>query len=264
VTYGVVFQDKLKDFAFWGICDMDMVWGHIRTFYTDGLLSEYDILTSSRGAINGQCTLFRNTPHVNNLFWEVPHVKDILQHTIYCGLDEVRIDGTARKEEQAGKLKTLRRQLLAAETWDYWEEASELLELKEKGSLADYPRIMGPCRWEAGRVFHIASGKEMVLCHFLWGKKLYAKRAWSYPYWNVYMTGWEMNGRDIVMIFKPGQTRARWIHYLTTRWGALVWNGSVEAVRNLWNLRQLREALKRKCPWLNPLYEIIFRKKVDR
>lgn len=264
VTYGVVFQDKLKDFAFWGMCDLDLVWGHIRTFYTDALLSEYDILTSSRCAINGQCTLFRNVPHVNNLFLKVPNIRDIMQHPTYCGLDEVRINETALKEEKAGTLKTLRRQLLAAETWDFWEEASELMELNEKGSLDHYPRLIGPCRWEAGRVFHTASQKEMVLCHFLWGKKSYAKHARSYPYWDKSMTGWEMNRYDIVMLFKPGQTRARAIHYLATRWGATTWNTVMQPMRDLWNFREMREWLKRKCPWLIPLYEKIFKKQVNR
>lgn len=264
VTYGVVFQEKLKDFAFWGMCDLDMVWGHLRTFYTDALLSEYDILTSSRCAINGQCTLFRNVPHINNLFLMVPNVKEILQHPTYCGLDEIRINEAALKEEKAGALKMLQRQILAAETWDSWEETSEVMELNEKGSLVHYPRLIGPCRWEAGKVVHMESGKEMVLCHFLWGKKFYAKHARSYPYWDASMVGWEMNGHEIVMLFKPGQTRARWIHYLTTRWGATTWNVITRPVRNLWNLRQLREVLKHKCPWLIPLYEKIFRKQVDR
>jgi hypothetical protein len=264
VTYGVVFQDKLKDFAFWGMCDLDMVWGHIRTFYTDALLSEYDILTSSRCSINGQCTLFRNTPHVNNLFLKIPNVRDLMQHPRYCGLDEVRINETALKEEKAGTLKTLRRQLLTAETWDFWEEASELMEFNEKGSLVHYPRLIGSCRWEAGRVFHIASGKEMVLFHFLWGKKPYAKHGRSYPYWDKYMIGWEMNRYDIVMLFKPGQTRVRLIHYLTTRWGATTWNVMMQPVRDFWNFREMREWLKRKCPWMIPLYEKIFKKQVNK
>jgi len=264
IAYGFVFQDQLKDFAFWGLCDLDMVWGHIRTFYTDALLSEYDILTSSRGGINGQCTLFRNVPHINSLFLKVPNVKEILQHPTYCGLEEVRIDQVALEEEKAGTLKTLRRQLLAAETWNYWEEATELKELQEKGSLEHYPRLIGPCSWEAGRVFHIASGKELVLCHFLFGKQFYVKHAWSYPYWDTSMTGWEMNGRDIVMHFKPGQTRAIWIHYLTTRWGAATWNSIKHLAGNLWKWRKLRELLKRKCPWLIPCYEKIFQKRVTR
>lgn len=261
VTYGVVFKDKLKDFAFWGMCDLDMVWGHLRTFYTDDLLSQYDILTSSRGAINGQCTLFRNVDHVNNLFLKIPNAKGILEHPNYCGLDEVRMNETAVKEEKAGTLKTLRRQMLAAETWDFWEEASELLELKEKGSLADYPRLIGDCRWEAGRVFHLASGKEMVLCHFLWGKKPYAKHAWSYPYWPASMLGWEMNGQQIVMQFKPDQTRARWIYYLTTRLGATTWHTLVQAWLDLWSWRKWSDFVKRKCPWMVPLYRKILGKK---
>lgn len=260
VTFGLVFQDELKDFEFWGMCDLDMVWGHIRTFYTDDLLSEYDVLTSSHYAINGQCTLFRNVPHVNNLFLKVPNALEILQHGTYCGLDEVRINEAAFEEEKAGKLKTLRRRLMVSETWNFWEDASEHKELKEKGTLDHFPRLLGPCRWEDGRVFHCATGKEMVLHHFLFWKKYYTGHAWFYPFWNASMTGWEMNERDIVMHFKPGQTRARWIHYLTTRLGATTWK---RIMRAIWDLWQLRKQVKKKCPWLIPIYEKISGRKVD-
>ncbi len=249
VTYGLAFQDKLKDFDFWGWCDLDMVWGHIRTFYTDDLLSQYDILTSSHYSINGQCTLFRNVAHVNNLFRKVPDVFDILKQESWWGLDELRLNEIALEEEKAGRLKTLRRQLQVSESWNFWEDAAEHFELKEKGTLEHFPRMLAPCRWEQGRVYHCATGKEMVLHHFLLWKREYPRNARWYPYWNASMTGWEMNEDDILMHFKPGRAGARWLHYFMTRFGVATLNRIGRVIGRCWkSLRPSGKSARVKNP----------------
>ena len=42
VAYGEIFQDYIKGYDFWGHCDMDMIFGDIRHFITDEILSKYD------------------------------------------------------------------------------------------------------------------------------------------------------------------------------------------------------------------------------
>lgn len=41
-AYGEIFADELKDYDFWGHCDIDLVWGNIRKFYTDAVLGQYE------------------------------------------------------------------------------------------------------------------------------------------------------------------------------------------------------------------------------
>jgi hypothetical protein len=244
ITMGSSFRDVLQGYDFWGMCDLDMAWGQIRDFYPDELLAQYDILTSSRRAINGQCTLFRNVPQVNELFWEELGALEILMDPASRNFSELGIDRTARAEERAGHLRTLRRRLHVSETWNDWEETAERLELEEKGSLADLPRLIGTCRWEEGRVFHNASGAEMVFCHWLFAKDLYAERARAYLFWPDSMLGWEMNERDIVMRFKRGHLLARLRYFLTLRLG---WVTRYHLLRFE---RRLRRFVKNRFPWL--------------
>lgn len=58
-AYGEIFSDELKGYDFWGDCDVDLVWGNIRKFYTDELLSKYEKI-----GFNGHSMLFKNTPEV--------------------------------------------------------------------------------------------------------------------------------------------------------------------------------------------------------
>ncbi len=67
-TYGEVFAEYLKEYDFWGYCDVDLIWGDIRKFITDDVLNRYDRIYT-----RGHCTLYRNTPEVNALYRTLPH-----------------------------------------------------------------------------------------------------------------------------------------------------------------------------------------------
>lgn len=68
VFSGVLFDELLKDADFWGITNMDVVYGRLSTFFTDEVLSNCDIFSDDVNAINGVFSLFRNTPFVNKLY----------------------------------------------------------------------------------------------------------------------------------------------------------------------------------------------------
>lgn len=58
-AYGEIFEKELAGYDFWGDCDVDLVWGNIRKFYTDQLLEKYEKI-----GFNGHSMLFKNTPEV--------------------------------------------------------------------------------------------------------------------------------------------------------------------------------------------------------
>ena len=63
-AYGDIFQDYIAGYDYWGYCDVDLIWGNIRKFLTDDLLSKnYDRLFSL-----GHCTLYRNADDNNSIY----------------------------------------------------------------------------------------------------------------------------------------------------------------------------------------------------
>ncbi len=60
VAYGDIFHEYLKDFDFWGYCDIDLLWGNIRRFYTSEMLQKYEKIGNQ-----GHATIYRNNPEVN-------------------------------------------------------------------------------------------------------------------------------------------------------------------------------------------------------
>ena len=62
-AYGLIFEDYLKEYNFWGHCDIDQIFGTIKNFVTDEILNNYDKINK-----NGHFSLYRNTIEMNNLF----------------------------------------------------------------------------------------------------------------------------------------------------------------------------------------------------
>lgn len=66
IAYGEIFAKELEGYDFWGNCDVDLMWGDIRKFYTDELLEKYDKI-----GFLAHSTLYRNTPEVNLRYREI-------------------------------------------------------------------------------------------------------------------------------------------------------------------------------------------------
>lgn len=61
--FGLGYQEYLKDYDFWGYCDIDLVFGNIRHFITDEKLEKYD-----RFYQYGHLSIFRNVDRINRLY----------------------------------------------------------------------------------------------------------------------------------------------------------------------------------------------------
>lgn len=62
-AYGYIFEKYIKKYDFWGFGDIDLVYGNIRTFYTDEILDNYKIISGQ-----GHLTLYENSEFCNTFF----------------------------------------------------------------------------------------------------------------------------------------------------------------------------------------------------
>lgn len=65
-VYGIIFEDYLHGYDYWGYCDMDMIFGDLNFFFKKYRLDLYDKFQSV-----GHLTLMRNTKE-NNLRYKLP------------------------------------------------------------------------------------------------------------------------------------------------------------------------------------------------
>lgn len=66
--FGVLYDDILKEYDFWGHTDPDCVYGRIDRWMSDEFLSDTDIFGNDPGDICGMFSLYRNCEEVNTLF----------------------------------------------------------------------------------------------------------------------------------------------------------------------------------------------------
>ena len=83
--YGVIFEDYLQESDFWGMCDMDMIFGDLSKFITPELLENFDKIYQL-----GHLTLYRNSYEVNHSF-EMPGFREwteVIHTEKHCKLCE--------------------------------------------------------------------------------------------------------------------------------------------------------------------------------
>lgn len=69
-AYGYIFSDYIKEYDFWGYCDIDMIFGRIANFINKNLLEEYDKI----GHL-GHLSLYKNKLDINTMFLKASHGK---------------------------------------------------------------------------------------------------------------------------------------------------------------------------------------------
>ncbi|GGB11592.1 DUF6625 family protein [Puia dinghuensis] len=87
-AFGLLFSEELHHYDFWGHGDIDMIYGDIRSFVTDEITDNYDVIAVRNEYITGFFSLFRNKALFNTLFQNSRDYPAVLQTTGYLGFDE--------------------------------------------------------------------------------------------------------------------------------------------------------------------------------
>lgn len=75
--YGYIFEEYLKDFRFWGHCDVDTIMGNLGKWLTDEFLDNFDKLFCL-----GHMTIYRNTSENNRVFMTNYKGRDVYKEAL--------------------------------------------------------------------------------------------------------------------------------------------------------------------------------------
>ena len=153
-AYGAIFNEYVKEYDFWGFCDMDIIWGDIRAFITDEVLENYDIISSRKEAISGHFNLFRNTLEINQLYKQVPNYKKLFEETKFKWFDEEKLTCFLKQNQFDFKI--------------FW---STILLNQERGRDSHQEYHLDRWLWENGKMINTFSNKEVMYLHFINWKK---------------------------------------------------------------------------------------------
>jgi hypothetical protein len=154
-TYGLLFEEYLVGFDFWGFCDIDVIWGRFSGFITAEILRDFDVITTRKGLIAGHLCLLRNTPACRSLCLRHLNFRFVMSQEAYCWFDEKQFSDLVTEEVGHGRLRA------------YWPEYL----LNYARPVCDRPSILSwwdRYRWENGALFSESEGgREILYLHFM-------------------------------------------------------------------------------------------------
>ena len=161
-AYGEILAEYIKGYDFWGHCDIDLIWGDIRKFYTNEVLSAYDKI-----GWRGHSTLYRNTPEINRRY----RLKVGGQDLFFAEAQSKRVLGF----DEEGMM-----QIYDSNGWDYYRKVDFAhpsannynFRLKHLPESEEYKNKSQLFRWKNGKLYRIyvhnneLKEEEFMYLHF--------------------------------------------------------------------------------------------------
>lgn len=166
-AFGVIFDDYLMEAGFWGYVEVDMIYGHIRSFITPALLEQFDVITSRPEFITGHFTLFRNDAVTNTLFTTCVDYPQVFTNPKHYSWSECNfiwthlLDGyplETAKTEVESITHVVHRAAKEGRTRAYFPHlVRERIDLKKMKWLL---------HWDNGRLYDVDGDEEIMYFHF--------------------------------------------------------------------------------------------------
>ncbi len=86
-AYGLVHEEDIKGFDYFGFGDIDLIYGDIRKFYNDDVLN-YNIISTDNRRVTGHLTLLKNNELMRNSFRKIKNWRSLLESPQHQHLDE--------------------------------------------------------------------------------------------------------------------------------------------------------------------------------
>lgn len=167
-AYGFLFPEIIKGYDFWGHSDLDIIYGDIREFLNDEMLTQYDFVSLRHDYTTGCFCLYRNNEKINTFFMRSKDYKLVMSNSPHYCFDECNF---AWDELQAGKsildLKT------EIESFTHLMKAAELTsEIRVHFDFILMEGKTGRIVFDNGKIIY-KKKFEAILFHLFWLKKLY-------------------------------------------------------------------------------------------
>jgi hypothetical protein len=164
-AYGWIFSDLIEVYDFWGYCDIDLVFGNIRSLITTDILNRYEVVTARREYIAGFFSLFRNNKKINTLFKRSKDYRKAFQDPAFYDFDECNWEWGPLLDGK--KIWELRSEV---------ESITHIIKHAERaGEIAVFWHTMeshpGKLVWDRGALLN-SKGQQLLLCHFIFFKQL--------------------------------------------------------------------------------------------
>jgi len=99
ITFGVMFEEYLKDYKYWGHGDIDVIYGNLGKFLAPIISYEYDIISLAYNRLTGHLGLLKNVPEVINKYQLLENFKGLLEDPYMKWVSEYSFSNLFKRRE---------------------------------------------------------------------------------------------------------------------------------------------------------------------
>ena len=162
-SFPIVFDEYLKDYEYWGHCDLDIIWGDIKKFLGMNYIWDYDIISADCRRLCGPFCLFKNNEKTNLIYKKIDNYIDGLNNESPCILDELEFKPVSEKGRCEQTLDTKKFKIFCGH-----EYSDHFITLQR------YSSERTPAYWSRGSLFVEKYFKPLVVNKHnfcgLWGR----------------------------------------------------------------------------------------------
>jgi hypothetical protein len=176
-AYGLIFEDFIKEFEFWGWGDIDLIFGSVKEFDLNYLFGKYDVISFRKRWLSGSFCLIKNNDILNRLFLTSKDIRKIFSSPVYLGFDEISLCWEQIRNVPFDEMKwpndNFTRIVAEASKTSITVYFND--HIKESIPVSDY------LVWHNGRITD-KSGKPYSHYHFITEKR---QPYFTYPNWDI-------------------------------------------------------------------------------
>jgi len=169
---GIVHEEVLQQYDFWGFCDIDVVFGNLRAFLTEDFLEKFDFFSAHERRVAGHLSLMKNEKKYNESFMIAKDWRDVFEDQSHRSFDEKHYSDIYKG------FKNFPRPLAKIISWVMLPLSRKAL-FREEFSTPElrYNWVDGSRNfpsewyWENGRLTNNQSEREFLYLHFLKWKR---------------------------------------------------------------------------------------------
>lgn len=168
-AYGLIFEDYIKGYDFWGQSDIDVIYGNIRNFMTDEMLDRYDFISIRHDYTTGCFALYKNNTIINNFFKRSKDYKIVFSNSQHYCFDECNFawdeltDGKSIFEVKA-EIESFTHIIKTAEKNNEIQAHFDFILLEG---------LVGKIKFDNGKIVY-KNLYEGILYHLFWFKRVYS------------------------------------------------------------------------------------------
>jgi hypothetical protein len=87
-AFGFIHENDIAPYDCYAFGDIDIIYGNIRKFLTDELLTRYQLISTHTDRISGHFVVFENSSRMRNSFRQIPNWKQRLENRNFQGICE--------------------------------------------------------------------------------------------------------------------------------------------------------------------------------